>query len=92
MEQELNTFINVPENSDFTIYNIPFGSVSTEKKGSFAATIIGNTVIDLVSLEKHKLFDGPLFKALDKPVFGENLNGFIQLTKPYWTEARRTIQ
>lgn len=91
MEQELNTFIPVPDNSDFTIYNIPFGSVSAEKRGSFAATIIGNTVIDLVTLEKHNLFDGPLFKALGRPVFGENLNGFIQLTKPYWTEARRTI-
>lgn len=47
MEQELTTFLNVPENNDFTLHNIPFGVVSTEGHGKFPATIIGTTVINL---------------------------------------------
>jgi fumarylacetoacetase len=55
----------VPNNSDFTIYNIPFGTCSIENGPTFAATIIGDTVISLTHLEKLGLLEGPLFKGKD---------------------------
>jgi fumarylacetoacetase len=66
--------------------------VASKEKASFAATIIGNTVIDLKQIETLKLFDGPLFTALGRQIFANGLNEFISLSKPHWTEARKTIQ
>jgi hypothetical protein len=51
-------------------------------------------VVDLSILEVEGLFDGPNFKGLgEKKVFGTgSLNAFIELGKPFWSEARATLQ
>lgn len=41
------SWINVPENSDFPIQNIPFGIITTDGDTPRVATRIGDTVIDL---------------------------------------------
>lgn len=81
----------IPENSDFTIYNIPFGVVEVDGE-KFPATIIGDTVINLSQMEKHKLFEGPLFALKPTAVFTVNLDEFIKLTRAHWKEARESIQ
>ena len=43
----LKSWIDVPENSDFPIQNIPFGIVKTSGDTARVATRIGDTVIDL---------------------------------------------
>ena len=43
----LKSWIEVPENSDFPIQNIPFGIIKTEGDTARVATRIGDTVIDL---------------------------------------------
>lgn len=48
----LQSWIEVPKNSDFPMQNIPFGIFSTAKKGKRVGTIIGDTVIDLMVLEE----------------------------------------
>ena len=46
------SWINVPQNSDFPIQNIPFGIFSTSEKSPRVGTIIGNTVVDVAALEE----------------------------------------
>jgi fumarylacetoacetase len=48
----LNSWIDVPSESDFPIQNIPFGIFSTSEKSPRVGTIIGNTVVDLAALEE----------------------------------------
>jgi fumarylacetoacetase len=43
----LSSWIEVPDNSDFPIQNIPFGIVTTEGDTPRVATRIGDTIIDL---------------------------------------------
>lgn len=51
-QTHLNSWITVPENSDFPIQNIPFGIIKTNDKTPRVATRIGDTVIDLLALFK----------------------------------------
>ncbi len=86
----LKTWINVPENSDFPIQNIPFGIIKPKDKSPRPATRIGDTVIDLsilsdlgffddLSIENHGVFYSPY------------LNDFMELGKPVWTSLRQRL-
>ncbi len=55
---KLASWISVPEGSDFPIQNIPFGIFSTKEKTARAATILGDTVIDLAVLEELGYLNG----------------------------------
>ncbi|CAD8180999.1 unnamed protein product [Paramecium pentaurelia] len=93
MQQEIQAFLLVPKDSDFTIKNIPFGVVSKTDGNPFPATIIGDSVINLAKLEELGYFNGPLFSTLGSKVFDNgNLNKFVSLSRPYWKEARSQIQ
>jgi len=84
----LKSWIEVPENNDFPIQNIPFGII--EKEGFIgAATIIGDTVIDLRMLDILGYFD---HLNLPKNVFhNKTLNEFIALGRSYWQKVRERI-
>jgi fumarylacetoacetase len=92
----LTSWIDVPENSDFPIQNIPFGieqyiayPLLGEGPGHAAVTIIGDTVINLAVLQKWGYFSG-----IDLPegIFQkEYLNDFIALGKPTTTAVRERI-
>ena len=43
-------------------------------------------------MEKFKLFEGPLIALKPTPVFRDNLDEFIKLTRAHWKEARDSIQ
>ncbi len=85
----MNSWIEIPANSDFTLHNIPFGIVQhTNKK--VVATILGNTVIDL-----HALYNTGLLSTiygLHGNVFSNNyINDFIALGKPITNAVRLRI-
>lgn len=93
--QPLKSFIPYDANHPFPLENIPFGAfVNPSTKETHCCTRIGDYVIDLAVLEQEGLFDGPLFKALErKDIFSHrHLNDFMSLGKDYWHEARVTIQ
>ena len=48
---KLQTWVEVPGNSDFTIYNLPFGIFSVNGNGPRAGIAIGNQILDLRKLE-----------------------------------------
>lgn len=82
---ELKSWIEVPENSDFPIQNIPFG-VAKSGKQVFVASRIGNTVINLHQLAKLGYFD------VDSDVFKSyKLNKFIKLGKAFTRQVRDEI-
>lgn len=82
---EIKSWIEVPENSDFPIQNIPFG-IAKSGKQVFVATRIGNTVINLHQLAKIGFFDvnAEVFKSY-------KLNKFIKLGKAFTRQVRDEI-
>ena len=87
---KLNSWIPVPENSDFPIQNIPFGIIKTEGKAPRPATRVGDTAIDLSVLSDNGLFDD-----LDIDNYGvfyaPVLNDFIALGKPITNAVRQRL-
>ena len=79
--------IDIPENSDFSIHNIPFGIFSTKNLSPRAGVAIGNHILDLVALSQLNVFD------FDGSVFEKDtLNDFISLGKPITNKVRTSIQ
>lgn len=85
----MQSFINVGEDSDFTIHNIPFGVF--ENDGYTAAcTRIGDFVVDLNVCQQQGLFKNT---SLPQGIFRDKtLNTFIGLGKSITSDVRRIIQ
>ncbi len=79
--------INIPEHSDFSIHNIPFGIFSTSDRSPRAGVAVGEHILDLVALAELDVFD---FNSavLEKEV----LNDFISLGKEITNRVRKNIQ
>lgn len=83
------SWIEVPENSDFPIQNIPFGAFLTEDDITTIGTRIGDTAIDLSALHQYGYFEGI---ELPEDVFlQDTLNDFITLGRPTWRKVRNRI-
>jgi len=84
----MNSWIDIPADSDFTIHNIPFGIFSTDGHAR-AGIAIGTQVLDLDALHDAGLLDGLNLPTgiFDSPV----LNGYMALGKQVWTPARQRI-
>lgn len=87
----MKSFINYNQNSDFSIYNIPFGVAVFNKEYIACATRIGDQVIDLATLYDYGYFydtDG-----INENIFeAYTLNEFIELGKPVTNAVRIKIQ
>ena len=79
--------INIPENSDFSIHNLPFGIFSTNDRSKRVGIAIGELILDVSAV--HKLgvldFDG-------KVLLKDTLNEFIGLGKEITSKLRLDIQ
>ena len=86
----LKSWIEVPENSDFPIQNIPFGIIKPDGKEPRPATRIGDTVIDLSALTDFGFFD-----ELEIDNYGiflaPVLNDFMELGAPIWSAVRHKL-
>ncbi len=90
MAKNLKCFIPGTEDSDFSIYNIPFGIFSTKKKSHRVGSAIGDYIIDLVVLSNLGCFDGI---DIDAKVFSQSsLNDFISSGKSKTKRVRKKIQ
>ena len=86
----MNTWINVSQESDFSIHNIPFGIFRTKKTVARVGIAIGDKVLDLLKAYELGVFD-PLH--LDESVFNNQyLNDFIALGKEITSKVRLHIQ
>jgi fumarylacetoacetase len=81
------SFIDVPENSDFPIQNLPFGIFSVNGDFQRAGVALGNKVIDLDAL-----FKLGYIKSIDENVFEyPMLNAFIALGKASTRAVRNEL-
>ena len=89
-DTSLKSWVEVPENSDFPIQNIPFGIYRTPERHARPATRIGDTVIDLSVLADFGYFDK--LDIDDLSVFyAPVLNDFIALGKGTTSLVRNRI-
>ncbi len=84
----LKSFLDVAEQSDFPIQNLPFGIFSTASQPQARTGVaIGDWVLDLSVLESRGLI-----KPAAHAVFGDaTLNTFISLGRQVWRETREAI-
>lgn len=87
----MKSFINYPQNSDFSIHNIPFGVAVFNREYIACCTRIGDLMIDLATLFDYGFFDE--IEGLNENVFeAYTLNEFIELGKPVTNAVRLKIQ
>lgn len=87
MVSSLNSWFTIPEDSDFSIYNLPFGIYSDENVKHHVCSAIGDYIIDLYELESADVFD------INRSVFDKQfLNDFIELGKPITNKVREKLQ
>lgn len=79
--------INIPENSDFSIHNIPFGIFSTKDRSPRVGVAVGEHILDLAAVAELDVFDFNT-AVLEK----DTLNDFISLGKEITKRVRKKIQ
>ncbi|XP_019359642.1 PREDICTED: fumarylacetoacetase [Gavialis gangeticus] len=85
------SFIQVEQNSDFPLQNLPYGIFSTRDKPRHRIGVaIGDQILDL-SAVKH-LFTGPVLSKHQNVFDQPTLNDFMGLGHEAWKEARAFLQ
>ncbi len=84
---KLDTWVNIPEDSDFTIYNLPFGIFSTENSSPRVGVAIGDKILDLADLAEKEII--AVHPSILKQ---ETLNEFIGLGKHITKNVRLDVQ
>jgi fumarylacetoacetase len=90
-DSKLRSWVEVDENSDFPIQNIPFGIYRPKGGGDLhVATAIGDYVLDLAYLDDAGLFNGTVVEGTE--VFHEpTLNALMSMGRKAWKEIRLVI-
>ena len=88
-DKTLTSFIDIAQDSDFSIHNLPYGIFSDTIDGKRRAGVaIGEHVLDLSVLEAEGLLSLDGGSYFDQ----STLNAFIDSGRDNWTQARSTIQ
>lgn len=88
---KINSYISIPKDSDFTIYNLPYGIYSLENEDTKRIGIaIGEHILDLQFCQNLDLFSDLDFNKM--VFFAPNLNPLMALGKPLNREIRNRIQ
>ncbi|MBK7871848.1 MAG: fumarylacetoacetase [Saprospiraceae bacterium] len=88
-DPSLQSWVNIPSNSDFPIQNLPFGIFQTANLSPRIGVAIGEQVADLQVLAKHGFFDD---LKIDRRVFAQAyLNDFIALGKAKTSAVRNRL-
>lgn len=83
------SWINVPENCDFPIQNIPFGVFITKDDVITIGTRIGDSAIDMGALQQLNYFEG--IELTDDMFMQDTLNDFISDGKKTWRLVRNRL-
>ena len=87
---KLTTWVSIPKDSDFTIYNLPYGIFSVKNKRPRVGVAIGEQILDLKQLAKTNLLAE--LKIPNKVFAQSSLNSFIALGKEKTTKLRKKVQ
>jgi len=86
----LNSWYDFPENSDFSIYNLPYGIFSYGTKPPRVGVAVGNEILDLFRLEVAGFFDDIDFSTTNL-FLGPNLNLFMEEGYEVWNKVRKRV-
>ncbi len=88
---KLESWIEIPENCDFPLENLPYGIAKLSNEKTVAVTRIGDTIIDLQSLSALNAFSD--LKIDNADIFNQPvLNNFIELGKDLHVKVRERLQ
>lgn len=86
----LSSWVDVPKNSDFTIYNLPFGIFKNKKLSPRIGMAIGDKIVDLSVLDQEGFFANMF---LPEGIFiKDSLNELIALGKVQTKKIRERVQ
>lgn len=86
----LRSWVQVPTQSDFTIYNLPFGIFRNKRLSPRVGVAIGDKIVDLSALQEAGFFQDI---KLDEEVFlQDSLNPFISLGRSTTKKVRDRVQ
>lgn len=89
--QRINCWLDIPENSDFTIYNLPLGIFSTKEDPKPRIGIaIGQEILDLAALCETGMVQE--LSGREQVLRNRYLNDYIALGKPLTSKVRTNIQ
>jgi fumarylacetoacetase len=83
------SWVNIPQNSDFPIQNLPFGVFKTENEKARVGVAIGNKILDLRAVHVLGYFPNQPFTQED--LSANNLNSIMRLGKVAVREFRNRI-
>ena len=86
----MKSWIKIDQNSDFSIYNLPFGIFSESDHIKRVGVAIGDNVLDVYAAYELGIFENLNFDI--KVLESEFLNDFIALGKPTTVKVRERIQ
>src|SRR5680860_781733 len=90
MSKNMTSWVDIPKDSDFSIYNLPFGIFSVGNGDKKIGIAIGDQIVDVYAIAEQGYFDE---LKIGKEVFVTNyLNDFIHLGKPMTTQVRLKVQ
>lgn len=85
----LRSWVDIPDNTDFPIQNLPFGIFKTSYLSPVAGVAIGDHILDLVCMHENGFLDG---LGLPPGIFNQSqLNSFLLLGRKKITEVRERI-
>ncbi len=90
MSETLNPWIEIPEDSDFSIHNLPFGIFSTDELSKRVGVAIGNYVLNL-----NAAYSLRIFRSLDldsDTLVNGSLNDFIAQGKRVTNGVRAILR
>lgn len=90
LSNTLNTWVEVPKNSDFTIYNLPFGVFQSKKLSPRIGIAIGDKIVDLSVLDQEGFFASMFLP--DGCFLQNTLNDLIALGKVQTRKIRERVQ
>lgn len=83
------SWVNIPQNSDFPMQNLPFGVFKTENEPARVGVAIGNKILDLKVVHVLGYFPNQPYTQDD--LAADNLNGIMRLGKALVREFRNRI-
>ncbi len=87
----LNSWYPFPMDTDFSIYNLPFGIFKPGRASARAGMAVGEEIMDLTILQELGLFDG-IFLQDPSVFYADALNDFIALGKETTSAIRLRVQ
>ncbi len=85
----MNTWLDIPRNSDFSVHNLPYGIFSTSSRRPRVGVAIGDQIIDLAAVAMRGYFQN---LSIEPEVLEQSsLNAFIRLGKPTWQAVRKRL-